>query len=178
MNKNGLKLSTIATKAEYFHSINEPSKLIGEKIKNESDVVAYLDYKVLFGTYKDGILYFYNNEKIEDKFIQKIRLFNDKEELFIWRTSDGFNGRIRMDEGGLESEVVDAEQILFGTKSDDLGDFTVLTEKRGTEIILPGNYHVDENKKRVAIKTRNYVEYNEVNQATYTDCRFISFVQI
>ncbi len=152
--------------------------LISKEISDKSFIVAYLDNEVLIGTYENGNLDFYQNKAIDPKFIQRLRVFNKDKELLLWRTNNGFKGRYRKDGDGDEIDVVDAEQVLFGTDKENLGNFTKLFEKRGTEIILPFTELDVKDKiegKRVFIQTRNYIDYNKAHQATYVDCRFMGF---
>lgn len=157
-------------------------KLISQVISIKSYVVAYLDYKVLIGRYEDKAFCFSKkeDEAFKPKHIQKLRIFNETQEIFIWRSSEGLKGRLRIDETGDTTDVVDAHQVLFGTKAEPVdGNYTKITEKRGTELILPFVLsNIDAKRNRVFIKTRNYIDYidyNEVNQATYVDCRFVGF---
>jgi CRISPR-associated protein (TIGR03984 family) len=141
-------------------------------------VVAYLDYKVLIGKYTNGSFPFFNNEQIEPKFIQRIRIFNQNEELMLWRSEGKLKGRYRKDNDGNKIDVVDNDQVLFGTKAEEINGYTKLTEERGTEIIIPfKDIILDGNKKedRIKIKTRNYIGFNEIHQATYIDSRFVEF---
>jgi len=174
---NGLKLDKI--KSELKNDITSLND-IQRYIKTDSIVVAYLDYTVLVGLYKNSKFEFHDTafDIIKNsQYIQKIRIFNKDEEFLLWRSGNGFKGRYRKDEKGDEIDVVDAEQVLFGTKAEPLGNFTKLTEKRGTELILPfTGLTVDDKKNRVFIKTRNYISYNEAHQATYIDCRFMGFI--
>jgi CRISPR-associated protein (TIGR03984 family) len=177
LESNGLKLHKIKSeKPVPINSIDD----IQTYIKTDSLVVAYLDYTVLVGRYKNNKLEFYNNHTLDPKYIQRIRIFNKDEELLLWRAGSGFKGRYRKDEDGDEIDVVDAKQVLFGTGIDTQGipkNFTNLLEKRGTEIILPFTALVVEDKvkdKRVFIQTRNYIDPDAL-QATYVDCRFMGF---
>ena len=180
LESNGLKLHIIKSKKPVpINGMND----IHNYIKTDSLVVVYLDYTVLVGRYKNKGFEFYNNYILDDpKYIQRLRIFNEDEELLLWRSGSGFKGRYRKDGDGDEIDVVDAEQVLFGTdKTDkeDLGNgFTRIFEKRGTEIILPftGLDVKDKTEgKRVFIQIRNYINYNKASQATYIDCRFVGF---
>jgi len=145
--------------------------------------VVYLDYAVLIGKYDGEDFHFYQNEKLEPHFIQKMRLFDKDQELYVWRKNKNrFQGRLRIDGTGEKTDVVDAEQVLWGTGSKSLGDYTKLYEDRGTKIILPFKNVVIDAKKnpkdRIFILTRNYVSYDtnsSYEQAGYVDCRFIAF---
>lgn len=178
MNANGLRLDTIKSEAIYVPVQDGLMETVMECFSGSIPfVVAYLDYKVLIGRLENSAFSFYGNETIDSKFIQKLRVFNDDRELLVWRSRDGLIGRLRTDGLGCDTDVVDAKQVLFGTKDKGMGDFTRLTEDRGTVIILPFvGIDFDGKKKRVCIKTRNYVDYNSItHQATYVDGRFLAF---
>jgi len=150
---------------------------VEEYIQNESYVVVYLDYKILFGRYNNGNFFFFNNESFDLKFVQKIRIFNKDEEFYIWKEEGNLFGRIKKDDN---SEFVDSIQVLFGTRSQSVdSDWTKITEHlRGIEFVLPGKWEVDNDKKKIALKVRNYIGYTENHLATYTDSRFVEFVQL
>ena len=160
-------------------NIGNLEKFISKQIPANSFVVAYLDYKVLIGRFEDEKFQFYKDEKFEPKHVQRFRVFNETQELLVWRSSEGLKGRIRTDETGNDMYVVDALQVLFGTEAEPVeGNYTKISERRGTVLILPfsGLDTMNEKKNRVCIKTRNYVKPNDVHQATYADCRFVCFV--
>ncbi len=182
MKLNGLELIQCNSEVKNFDKVEDFQSDIENNFKEESFVVAYLDYEVMIGRWKDASFHFYNDKKIENKYIQKLRVFNENKEVLIWRTPAGFKGRLRTDyEGTKTMDVVVAYQVLFGTKKGENcnQDFTEITEDRGTSLILPfGKLKFDDNGNlisRIHIKTHNYVGYNDVNQATYVDCRFVCF---
>jgi CRISPR-associated protein (TIGR03984 family) len=193
---NGLELKEISSQAfpisafddlsnKHINSILDeinrktPLSFIRRGVGGEvSFVVAYLDYKVLIGKYSNGSFSFYNNESIEPKYVQRLRIFNKNEELLLWRSEGVLKGRYRKDNDGDKIDVVDNNQVIFGTKAEEINSYTKLTEERGTEIIIPfKDVILDVNKKedRIKIKTRNYIGFNEIYQATYIDSRFIEF---
>lgn len=181
MEANGLILKEIGSNTKPFENIK--SQMLESDIFRDFNekgfVVAWLDYKVLIGTWGNEHFYFPNDETFENKYIQRLRIFNIDKELLVWRTGSGFHARLREDNmKGLGTHVVVAEQVLFGTKKGDdrKGNFTQITEDRGTTITLPfKDLQVDNKNRRVFIKTHNYVDYNAVYQATYVDCRFVGF---
>lgn len=182
MKKNGLQLNEIKSNEPELEKVNDPMEYIKNKFQEDGFVVAYLDYTVLIGKYlsEQEKTLFYENGLFDSKFLQKIRVFNQDKEVFIWRTEEGFKGRLRVDEQGKGTFVVDANQVLWGTKAEKKNsDFTILTEERGTELILPFPYSklegVDDEKNRVFLKTRNYIGDNDIGQATYVDSRFLGF---
>jgi len=179
---NGLEYCTVKTNGNPIEpfsltSLEDLEKCVELKIKTDSLIVCYLDYTVLVGRYKNKTFEFFDNQSFDPVFIQKIRIFNVNQELLFWRSNGAFKGRYRKDGEGDEKAVVDSMQVLFGTKCEDLKNgYTRLSEKRGTEIILPFNgLKADDKKNRVFIKTRNYIDYNDAHQATYADCRFVGF---
>lgn len=182
--KNGLELNSIKStaKTDYgelnFSNFNDLEKFLNDNFKESGFIVAYLDYGVIIRKYENGKILLKKDENaFEPKFIQKLRLFNKNKEFFIYRTEGKWKARLRDDLKGNEVSAVDANQVLFGTKAEILDNgFTKLTEERGTEIILPFKVNgVDEKKNRVKIKTRNYINFNELEQAGYVDSRFVEF---
>ncbi len=183
MEANGLELIQRDSKVIKFDIIEDLQSDIVNNFKEKSFVVAYLDYKVLIGTWENVSFCFYNNNTLKEneKYIQKLRVFNKNKELMVWRTSAGLKGRLRTDKEGTGTEIVVAKQVLFGTEKEKSynGNFIGITEGRGTTLILPfGDIKFDNDGKlvsRICIKTYNYIGYNALHQATYGDCRFVSF---
>jgi len=182
--KNSLTLETIKTKVILydklgFKDFKDFQSKIEQLFNSNGYVIAYLNYKVFIGKFKDKNLIFYNKETFEPKHLQTIRIFNEDKEFYLWKISENlFNGRLRIDNQGEEKDVVDAEQILWGTMVKSLdNNWSRIYEERGTELIIPfGNPAIDNHKKRIKIKTRNYIDYNELSQAGYVDSRFVSFI--
>lgn len=199
---NGL---TLYEKQEIFDLIisenitgkNLRNYLLDELFNCPTYFIAYLHYAVVIGRCDKGKLHYFDpsDSKVKDsidfKYLQKLRIFNKDAELHIWKTQGIFKGRIRAEkrfQGANKTkhndfeivEFVQADQILFGTTSSDIENgFTKLTEDRGTEVILPfTNIVLDAPDKRIAIRTRNYIGYNEIGQAGYVDCRFVEFVKM
>lgn len=173
---NGLMLHRVKTRAETLAFNSSLTEFLSNHFKEEGYIVAYLDYAVITGYFREGKGVFYDSEGIEERYLQRLRLFNDSKELYIWRSGDKFNARLRIDGEGEETFVVDAAQVLWGTRAEILREFTRLTEDRGTNLIVPlKDINVDSRKKRLFLKTRNYVGYTQAHQATYIDCRFMGF---
>ena len=80
--------------------------LINTKFPHKGFCVSYLDNEVLIGKYDGNELKFYQNKLPEPQFIQKLRLFNETQELLLWRkkwkdTCGEFAFRLRVDEDGI-----------------------------------------------------------------------------
>ncbi len=176
---NGLILSKIKTSKEVLNVVNSIKETVEKYIKRKgcSFIVAYMDYTVLIGKYENGSFVFARNLNLDENYIQKLRIFNEEEEIYIFRDRGVLKGRYINDTDGDETDVVDACQILWGTSSEPANNgFTKIYEDRGTELYIPiKNIEIDNHKSRIAIKTRNYIGYLPTNQATYVDCRFIGF---
>lgn len=157
--------------------------VIDEHLKTDSFFVAYTDYRVIIGRYTNKMFAFYplaTEEQIAPKYLQKLRIFNQDEELLFWRSGQTLRGRYRKDGEGKEAEVVEAHQVLFGTKKGKHSNetFTEITEDRGTSLILPfTGFALNDATQRIFLKTHNYIGYNAVHQATYVDCRFVGFAE-
>jgi len=173
---NGLELYRIRSKVESI--IVENLKDAISKFNSNGFYVAYLDHRVVIGRIISNKLESYNDKIIEEKYIQKMRIFNEQKELLIWRNQGNLKGRFRIDGEGEEAFVVNSFQLLWGTDKHNLGNNWIkVYEKRGTELILPlGDVNVDNRKNRLFLKSRNYIDFHpETHQATYSDCRFLGF---
>lgn len=181
---NGLKLIELYSRAEPVNDIGleEIDALLRGNFADKAYVVVWLDYKVLIGTWENGDCRFYADEKFELKYVQRLRVFDQRNELLAWRTSGGLKCRLRKDDDptGDKTDVVVAHQLLFGTKGKRLNElYAEINEDRGTKLTLPLR-DISFNRKdkiidSVFIKTHNYVKTNAVYQATYFDCRFVAF---
>ncbi|MBN2281011.1 MAG: TIGR03984 family CRISPR-associated protein [Candidatus Marinimicrobia bacterium] len=177
MKANGLELLSIQSESLPVDKITNLSQ-VTEYINDASDVIIYLDNKVVIGQYQQGNFTFHDNTEIDFKYIRRIRVFNKNQELHLVRKNGILSGRLRNDTRGENTDCVEAHQVLFGTEAKSLDDYTQITEDRGTELLIPGDFEVNTQSKRVAIKTRHYLEYINGYQASYCDARFIDFVQL
>ncbi len=169
-------------KDDQFKTLNDfISKHFQENQAGKVYVVAYLDYKVLVGLFTDRLT-FYQGEDFEPQYLQRLRIFDENTELLLLKEEPlVFKGRLRLDGQGEEAEVVDALQVLWGTQKEQLEDvnWVRITENRGTSLTLPfahGGLNIDDQQNRVKLKTRNYINYNSLGQAGYTDCRFMAII--
>ncbi|MCF8011045.1 MAG: TIGR03984 family CRISPR-associated protein [Clostridiales bacterium] len=173
-----IKTEAMFEKGQVIRNIIDLQEKISEMFQSNGEVVAYIDYKVLIGTFEKGKLFFYANEQFEPKYLQKLRVFNKDKEIYLWRTKEcQFNIRARLDGQGYEKDIVDADQVIWGTKEDRLENgWSKIYEERGMELIVPFLNKNFNEKSRAKIKTRNYIDYNDLGQAGYVDCRFLEFV--
>ncbi len=134
-----------------------------------------MDYRVAIGKYEDGKLILPGEETFDPQYIQKMRVFCEDKELFLWRKEESiFSWRERIDTEGNEQDVIDAWQPLWGTKIENLEPgWTKTTENRGTSLVVP--FGLKEENLPIRLLTRNYIDYNDNFQAGYVDCRFVAF---
>lgn len=185
---NGLRIISLSSDVEILNesfilSSDQLQAAAADALTVPAWFVAYLDYRVMIGTCRtDGHCEYYkeySEETLNPKYVQRVRIFNQQEELLLWRTANGLQGRIRRDSDGNGTHVVVTHQVLFGTRIDPhfQGDsYMKITEDRGTSLILP-RMDVKVNKRdRICIQTYNYIDYHkETGQAGYVDSRFVSF---
>ncbi len=180
MNKYGLTKLKIKSDVRPLGILQEDNlkQTIQDNFPSSGYAVVWLynEVKILkYNSIKD--LYF------DPKYLQKLRLFNQTSELHIWRSRGELKGRLRIDEKGDDCLAIEADQVLWGTdferdKNGNKISDKIIVEKRGTRIELPFNgFQVDE-KNRIAIRTRNYVGYNDIGQAGYVDSMFVCFVKM
>jgi CRISPR-associated protein (TIGR03984 family) len=165
--------------------INLLNELNPKKDSALTYAVAYLDYRVLVGRFDWDNQVFLFYEQFDPKNLQRLRVFNADGELLLLREkSFSFRGRLRIDNGSKEAEdveVIDAMQVLWGTKktTTEHSEWSTISEERGTKLTLPfafNSYDLNDKKKRVKLQTRNYISYNKLGQAGFTDCRFMALV--
>ncbi len=177
MKNNGLTLKKIKSTTKTNITIDSLDN-IKDYVKEKSFVVAYLDNEVLFGKYENGVFDFFENKVIKINFLKRLRVFNQVEELHIWKKNGKMIGRYRKDGEGEDVDVIESNQVIFGTDFEYLDGYTLLKEQRGTNLVLPGKWEANNNSKRVAVRTRHYIEYINGYQASYCDSRLVDFVQL
>ncbi len=178
---NGLRMIQVKTTStqDKFKTDNwqDLQNSMASHIQEKAYVVAYLDYKVLIGKAYQGRLKFYEGETFDPKFLQKMRVFNERQELLLWRQSENtFSARLRIDDVSKDEYCVEANQLLLASKPEQKGNWILLKDNRGTQFYIPFNMKsLNIDQTGITIKTRNYIDYNEIGQAGYVDCRFLAF---
>ena len=170
------EIKKINSTAETRGIANQINSVISKNFAENGLIVVWLNYSILFGMLKEGKMNFYQGQMPDwKKHLIRIRVFNEQKELLIWKSNRNFKYRLRVDEPKREeTEFIDAEQIIWGTKSVLLeGGFSKIQEDRGVEFTVPfSNLKLSVNKRLVLI-TRNYLDYNEIKQVGIIDTRFV-----
>jgi len=177
-----------AASEENFIRPGTLKEMAAKRLASPFFVVAYLFDRVLIGRCVDGMFRFYNGQNVIEKDIIRLRAFNPKQELLVWRTGRDLKARLRVDDlTGTRNEAVVAHQMIFGTHRRKVaGGYTEISEERGTRLILPFDNLELSPDRRIAIKTYNYIGYtpaenpkadgdHPIGQATYVDSRFVCF---
>jgi len=182
---NGLALLALATDVTDCGEIGNDdlkniNKFISQKFAEENPdyAVCYLNYGIRFARWEHDTLVFYE-DGLDLEHLQLARIFNKNRELKIWKSDSGLQYRLRIDSEGEEYCAVEAEQILWGTRTKKLNkNWIRLYEDRGTELKVPLAIEIPEGQEvpdpRVCIKTRNYIGYLDNGQASLEDCRFMA----
>lgn len=180
-NKNGLKLLKIKSQVEYYdvQKLDDILKILGN---DQYNFVLYHFSYVSFGTINNKEIKYYNNLSIPEDLsnVQKIRIFNENCELLVWKTGNKLAARLRKDSEGDEVDVIEAKQITYGTTNISLkenSEFELMYEESGNQFYIPKLDFTVDPKNRLAIKTRNYIDYYPNGIATFTDTRFVKFTK-
>ncbi|MEA3287953.1 MAG: CRISPR-associated protein Csx19 [Candidatus Marinimicrobia bacterium] len=149
--------------------------LLGNKLKQKVIGLIFLDNAVVWIRWNGHEMTFSNDQKIIDtQHIQQMRIFNEDEELFLRRQSEGlFFWRHRVDGEGDAVDVIDAKQILLGERVDTQVDFTLYQESAGSAGWVP----VGNGSQHLSLQVRNYIN-TENHIAGFMDTRFLGLNKV
>jgi len=163
---------------------------IEERIKDhfqDKKVTAFvmMHHGVCLGSFENGNLVMPASLPFQPEYLRSLRVFDQDCECYIWKRSMDEKGifrlRIRVDkeEENGKLEAIEARQLMWGTQlvDGDDKDWKLLKEKRGIELrihksVIPENLFIND-RERLWLVTRNYIDYTLVGQAGYVDCRFV-----
>lgn len=155
---------------------SEIADLIRKHFK-KAKAVCWLHYSLKFANVDEAGVLKMDSEDLKnfDKHLVRLRVFDQKGELHIWRSGNILKYRIRIDSEGAGTDYIDSNLILNGTKVEVTDEGIKITEERGIKMILPffEQKQVLNTEKRLKLHTRNYIDYNDIGQAGYIDCRFM-----
>lgn len=189
MPSNALKLIKLKNDKPLLYKGNWGE--IEEQIKDcfrDKKAIAFvmMHHGVCIGTFEEGKLVMPASLPFQSEHLRALRVFDQDCECYIWKNSmdekNIFRLRIRVDkeEENGELEAVEARQLIWGTQLVDGNDrdWKVLKEKRGIEFrihssVIPENLFINE-RERLWLVTRNYIDYTPLGQAGYADCRFVT----
>jgi CRISPR-associated protein (TIGR03984 family) len=135
-----------------------------------NDIEKY-DFAVIYNSDSVKILKKDDIEALDKEKFLEVRAFSQNEELHIIEINGEYTGRIITDDAGDCVEIVDEEHLLWGNKTKKDGDYTILSEDRGTELRLPLEVKTGQ---RAFIKVRNYLNPEE-DTFEFNDWRMVDF---
>lgn len=109
--------------------------------------------------------------------IQQARVFGPAGELLIWRTTDGFAGRVIADGKNLPPHTYEEKQLLWGvvTEAQPTAGFTLLVEgEQGQQHAPP---LIMNKPERACLLVRHYVSYDDHGQAYVDMSRLVDLVK-
>lgn len=116
---------------------------------------------------------------LTDTLVRNLRIFNEAEELFIWRFGNEGGYRYRQDEDVASADsnqcvhVADAQLYMWGeVKETRETKTTIVEEGRGIQFEMPSAWRTESCNKPILI-TRYYFEpHPETGEAVMVDMRF------
>ncbi len=147
-----------------------------EKLSGQSTAVVWAMQTVSFGLW-DGTHLTLEREDILPEDMEKIRIFNEDEELLLIREEEGFRGRHILDEAGKGTYAVDSASPLWGERVEAEGlpeGFVCLQDAaRGITLRLP----YEGPGKRLLLVTRSYIRSDaKTGLSGYGDVRYLRIV--
>ena len=191
MQNNGMQMLTL--KKNQLPIIPGEWETIQEHIQNEftgktAATFITMQHGICMGSYVQGEFIMPDSLPLEPLYLRSIRVFDDNKECYVWCSSMDapgiFQMRVILDQDKNDTDKIlhafEARQVLWGTalqKCPDDPAWYLLKEDRGIELLihhslLPGNVEVT-TRNRLWLITRNYIDYNDLGQAGYIDCRFV-----
>jgi CRISPR-associated protein (TIGR03984 family) len=96
--------------------------------------------------------------------LQQLRLFNQKQELRVWRTGkNAFRAAIIADEKSSSDMAFDEDHLLWGTKAELKNNFFLLEDgEQGLRHVIPAIEGIRDGEilleKRICLKVRHYLQ--------------------
>lgn len=178
LTESELELKTVRMTKEVISCSAKEGMLLnlaGKYMKKDGLLAVWLVNRICFGRWQNGSFSFPDEEEPEEMQVLEIRMFNEEEELHLYREGDAWKGRYILDEGTEEKKCVDSMARLFGENKfePENGYVTLKDEGRKISLTVP----VEENSKHYGLITRNYVyRHPRTGQAGYEDYRFYAIV--
>lgn len=134
------------------------------KEQAKTDLYLVVDYGVFLGEIINKNIVLHKNSVPKEDFIQEVRLFKDESEVKITRAKEGFVWRKREDKDNKTPNiyVIDETHKLWGKVTKAEKEYSILTEDRGTTIVIPKKYEICQEvglvfRKYIAIQDKDFV---------------------
>jgi len=155
-------------------------------------LLAHADDGVIWGKFDDQYNLKLSGEvinavqvELRAETLQQARIFDKHGELLIWKIANGFSARSVIDAENAEPDCMDENLILWGTKAERHGVFSLLIE--GEQGLLHAPPAAVDKGKRLALIVRHYIGYDDENsddalqkegQAYVILSRLVDFTQV
>lgn len=138
-------------------------------------VVVWQMQSIIWGKYDNGtIKLLEGQDELNPDYLQEMRIFNEKEELYLRKEGEEIEGRYICDEGSERCEYIDDASWFWGEAKDSATDRVKLTDsERRISLELPV---APTGAKHYLLKTRNYIAPASNGQYGYTDYRFLGII--
>ena len=170
--KKGLTLvDSPVTWKRKIHESQPLGDVIKQYMKDTASLVVWQRQQISWGRWDGSTLVFANKETLDENQVIEIRVFNDNEELHLYRRHGAYEGRYVCDGTGEVQSHVDALARLWGHKTNHDGTFATLKDD---ELFLSMTVPCQEQADYYGLVTRSYINVDdETGQAGYTDYRFV-----
>lgn len=157
-------------------SNEEFPELLTRYMQQEQALVAVWQMQsIIWGRYENGAIKLLEEQDgVNPDYLQEIRIFNDKEELYLRKEGEEIEGRYICDEGSERSEYIDDASWFWGEASDTVSEHVKLTDsERRISMEIPV---IPTGAKHYLLKTRNYIAPASNGQYGYIDYRFLGII--
>ena len=154
-----------------IHEVQPLGDVIKQYMKDTASLVVWQRHQISWGQWDGSSLILANQEDLDENQIIEIRVFNDKEELHLYRRRGAYEGRYVCDGEGAVQSHVDTLARLWGHKTAHDGTFATLKDD---ERFLSMTVPCQEKADYYGLVTRSYIDVDdETGQAGYRDYRFV-----
>ncbi|MCQ5209282.1 CRISPR-associated protein Csx19 [Megasphaera massiliensis] len=154
-----------------IHEAQHLGDVIKQYMKDSASLVVWQRQQISWGRWDGSSLVFANQKTLDENQILEIRVFNENEELHLYRRHGAYEGRYVCDGEGSVQSHVDALSRLWGHKTNHDGNFATLKDD---ERFLSMTVPCQEKADYYGLVTRSYIEADaKTGQAGYTDYRFV-----
>lgn len=174
----------VSSRTELF-KIDEPAdpgklyKVLANCLKQleQTKVLIWQNNAVYSGVVTGGQIVLQANAQYCPGQLLEIRAFNETEELYIYKSRQGWNGRYIDDTVGDKTTYVDSAARIWGENNFDCreqGFRNFADSGRRISLVLP----TELNCRYAELVTRSYIGYHDLtHQAYYKDYRFVQIVE-
>ena len=146
--------------------------------KEKAVACIWMVHKICWAKWENGKMILPNEEKIAWQYVQMMRVFDKNQELYIEKQKNKYHCRFIQDNDKENKLSKTSSSRLWGEKvegsSTKDGFVKLLDKKRKIQMLIP----TKEDAKYYELTTQNYIGYNEIAHAGYTDYRFVKITGV